>query len=170
MHRTSQEGRFSHTHLIQEIAMRPTLLSTLALTLVVGCGDKNAPVESAAAPVASGPEIPGDANSKKFAEKLLALTISNWAPEDSGEVDFEYTTLTFAADNTWQAAAFVAIQDERVDCKELGTWSMDPAESATTADMTWHIKKTTCPGREADRDLRLQLSILNDGAFKTKMR
>jgi hypothetical protein len=47
---------------------------------------------------------------------------------------------------------------------------MDPAESATTADMTWHIKKTTCPGREADRDLRLQLSILNDGAFKTKMR
>ena len=150
--------------------MRRALLSSLVLTLLVGCGDKNAPVESAAEPAASGPEIPGDANSKKFADKLMGLTIANWAPEDSGDVKFEYTSLTFAADNTWHAAAYVAIQDERVDCKEQGTWSMDPAESPTTAGMTWSILKTNCPGREGGRDLRLQMSILNDGSFKVKMR
>ncbi len=150
--------------------MRRAFIAPLALALVIGCGDKNAPVESAAGPAASGPEIPGDANSKKFAEKLLGLTISDWAPEDSGEVKFEYTKLTFAADNTWQAVAYVAIMDETVDCKETGTWSMDAAESPTTAGMTWHLAKTTCPGREAGRDLRLQMSILNDGSFKVKMR
>ncbi len=150
--------------------MHRTLLPSLALTLLIGCGDKNAPVEAAAAPAASGPQIPADAASKKFAEKLLNLTITNWAPEDSGDVEFEYTSLTFAANNTWQAAAYVAIQDERVDCKELGTWTMDAADSATTANMTWNLEKTTCPGREAGRELRLQLSILADGAFKTKMR
>ena len=150
--------------------MRRVLLPTLALALLIGCGEKNAPVESAAAPAASGPEIPADANSKKFADKLMGLTISNWAPDDSGDVEFKYTNLTFAADNTWKAVAYVAIQDERVDCKELGTWTMDPADSATTANMTWHLEKTTCPGREAGRDLRLQMSILADGAFKVKMR
>ena len=150
--------------------MRTTLLSTFALAFMLGCGDKNAPVEATAAPAASGPEIPDDANSKKFADKLMALTISNWSPEDSGEVKFAYTNLTFAADNTWTAVAYVAIMDEQVDCKEMGTWTMDPAASATTADMTWHIGKTTCPGREGDRDLRLQMIILPDGAFKVKMR
>jgi len=149
--------------------MRRALLSSILLSLIIGCGEKNAPVESAAAP-ASGPEIPGDADSKKFADKLMGLTITDWAPEDSGEVEFKYTKLTFAGDNTWQAVAYVAIQDETVDCKETGTWSMDPAESATTAGMIWSIVKTTCPGREAGRDLRLQMTVLNDGSFKVKMR
>ncbi len=150
--------------------MRRALLSSIFLSLVIGCGEKNAPVESAAAPAASGPEIPADANSKSFADTLMGLTISAWAPEDSGEVEFKYTSLTFAADNSWQAVAYVAIMDETVDCKETGTWTMDPAESATTAGMTWSIVKTTCPGREAGRDLRLQMTILNDGTFKVKMR
>lgn len=150
--------------------MRRALLSSLALTLLLGCGEKQAPVEAAPVAEAAGPEIPGDANSKKFAEKLLGLTITNWAPEDSGDVDFEYTNMSFAADNTWKAVAYVAIQDERVDCKETGHWTMDPAESANTAGMSWTIDKTTCPGREAGRELRLSLSILNDGAFKVKMR
>ncbi len=150
--------------------MRRTLLSTLALSILIGCGEKQAPVEAAAEPVASGPDIPGDANSKKFADKLLGLTISNWSPDDSGEVKFSYSNLTFSADNTWKAAAYVAIMDERVDCKETGTWSMDAAESANTASMTWSIDKTTCPGREAGRELRLEMSILNDGSFKVKMR
>jgi predicted small lipoprotein YifL len=149
--------------------MRRTLVTVLLVTFAIGCG-KKAPLEPAAEPVASGPEIPGDAASKKFAEKLMNLEISGWAPEDSGEVEFEYTKLTFAPDNSWQAVAYVAIMDERVDCKELGTWTMDPAESATTAGMTWNIEKTTCPGREAGRELRLQMTILGDGSFKVKMR
>jgi hypothetical protein len=150
--------------------MRRALLPLLLLLPVtVGCG-KKAPVEATPEPVASGPEVPGDAASKKFAEKLMSLEITDWAPEDSGDVKFEYTRLTFSPDNSWQAVAYVAIMDERVDCKELGSWTMDPAESATTAGMTWHIEKTTCPGREAGRDLRLEMTILGDGAFKVKMR
>ncbi len=149
--------------------MRRAFIPSILIAVLIGCGDKNAPVEAAPAGP-SGPEIPGDANSKKFAEKLMNLTISNWAPEDSGEAKFEYTSLTFAADNSWQAVAYVEIMDERIDCKEMGTWSMDTAENANTAPMTWHIAKTTCPGREAGRDLRMQMSILNDGSFKVKMR
>ncbi len=150
--------------------MNRAFLVSLALLITTGCGDKDAPVEAAAEPAATGPDIPGDANSKKFAAKLMDLTISNWSLEDSGEVDFKYTKLTFNANNGWNGAAYVAIMDERVDCKEMGKWSMDPADSATTANMTWTIEKTTCPGREAGRELRLQMSILNDGAFKAKMR
>ncbi len=150
--------------------MNRAYLVPLSLLLAVACGDKQAPVEAAAEPAASGPEIPGDANSKKFADKLLSLTITNWSPEDSGDVEFKYSSLQFNASNGWNAAAYVAIMDERVDCKELGSWSMDPAESATTANMTWTIEKTTCPGRDAGRELRLQMSILNDGSFKVKMR
>jgi hypothetical protein len=149
--------------------MRRAFLPMLALVFAFGCGDKQAPVEAAPAQ-AAGPDIPGDAASKKFADKLMGLTISNWSPDDSGDVKFEYTNMTFAPDNTWKAVAYVAIMEERVDCKEMGSWSMDPAESATTAGMTWSIDKTTCPGREAGRELRMSLSILGDGSFKVKMR
>jgi hypothetical protein len=138
--------------------------------LLVACGDKAAPVEAApeAAPV--GPKIPDDAQSHRFAEKLMALQISDWAPDDSGDVEFKYTRLTFNPDNTWVATGYVAVIDERVDCKEVGSWQMDPAESETTANMTWTIEKTTCPGREAGRELRLSMSILANGQFKVKMR
>jgi len=149
--------------------MNRALLPLLALTLCA-CGDKDAPVEAAPVPVQAGPDIPGDAQSQRFAEKLLALQVENWAPDDSGDVEFRYTRLTFNPDNTWNASGYVAVIDERVDCKELGRWTMDPAVSETTASMTWTIEKTTCPGREAERDLRLEMSILKDGTFKVKMR
>lgn len=138
--------------------------------LLVGCGDKSAPVEAAPEAGPAGPEIPGDSLSHRFADRLLALQITNWSPDDSGDVEFKYNRLTFNPDNTWVATGYVAVIDERVDCKEVGTWSMDPAESETTAAMTWTIEKTTCPGREAGRELRLSMSILDNSQFKVKMR
>ncbi len=144
-------------------------LPILALLLAAACGGKDAPIE-AAADTPSGPEIPDDATSSRFASRLMGLTISNWAPDDSGDVEFRYTDLQFRADNSWHAQGYVAVLDERVDCKELGTWSMDPAESESTAAMTWTLDKTTCPGREAGRELRLEMTILKDGSFKVRMR
>jgi hypothetical protein len=146
------------------------VLLTLFVLPLCACGDKTAPVEAAPVQVQTGPDIPDDALSHRFAERLMALEVQNWAPDDSGDVQFRYTRLTFHADNTWAATAYVAVVDEQVDCKERGRWTMDPAASETTAAMTWTIDETTCPGREGNRDLRLEMSILKDGSFKVKMR
>lgn len=143
-------------------------LPVLALALL-GCPKEDAspPPETPASTTSSrGPVIPDTADSKKFAARLVDLEITDWSPEDTGQVDFEYQTFDFRNDNTWYGEARVTVIDESVDCKESGTWTMDPAESPTTSYLTWTVEKTSCPGREAGKEMRVKMTINDDDTFK----
>ena len=143
------------------------VLIALAPTLLLACGEKAAPAPTettAAAPAASEPEptTPGDSASKAFAKRLLATPLSDFRPGDSAGVDFVYGKVTFRGDNTFVAEARISIDGESMDCAETGTWTMDPASDNGIAAMTWSMAKTTCAGRPATLDTRVQLTA--DGA------
>ena len=117
----------------------------------------------AKAPAAAKPDVPDDANSRKYAEKLLEANITDFSPSDGAGAKFEYSTLSFAGDNTWSADAYVEIADERMECVEGGKWSMEPAESATQATVSWTVDATDCPGRESGSEIRAVLNITKSG-------
>ncbi|MFT5684779.1 MAG: hypothetical protein ACI8RZ_005723 [Myxococcota bacterium] len=109
------------------------------------------------------PDIPSDSNSAKFAEALLALNIERFSPTDtSSGAKFRYTSLTFNPDNTWQAVGYVEMMDEMMECTEGGPWSMEPAESATVATMSWDIAQTDCVSREVGHSTRYRVTIEGD--------
>ena len=141
------------------------------LLLLSACPKKattDAPAASAGeAQVAT--KVPGDANSKKFAARLIDLAITDWSPEDTGQVDFIYTDFSYNSNNTWLAHGRVTIIDESVDCQESGRWTMDPAENEWTAFVVWTLEKTTCPGRESNREMRMKVTISKDGGFEVKL-
>jgi hypothetical protein len=142
-------------------------LATLALISLVSAGpaDAGKKKEAAPAPAPSGPKVdaPADDASQKFVAKLLATPIKGFRPGDAGGAEFRYDSLTFAADNTFQAAAFVEMDGERMDCTESGSWKMDPAESEKAAVVEWTIVKTNCAGRESGGGLRVRFTIDKDG-------
>lgn len=142
-------------------------MSRMALPLALilaACGPKEAPVE--AAPAEVGPQVPDDASSRKFAEKLLTLQIISWSPSDGGAVQFMYNTLSFKRNNTWNGDANVSILDEEMACQESGGWVMDPAQSDNTANVEMTVEKTSCPGRDIGAKIRVEASILQDGSYK----
>ncbi|MEC8382157.1 MAG: hypothetical protein VXZ96_17635 [Myxococcota bacterium] len=105
-------------------------------------------------------DVPADGDSKKFAKALVGLNITNFRPISDGLV---YEKLSFSADNTWQAEAAVELMDEKMECIEKGTWTMDPAESSKVASMVWKIESTDCPARSAPEDVRLKVTIEGSG-------
>ena len=68
-----------------------------------------------------------------------------------------------------QMTGRVEIMDEYVDCEESGTWTMDPADSESTASMTWQLEKTSCPGREGGKEIRVKITIERDGSYEILM-
>lgn len=129
---------------------------------------RTADTTSVSAPPAT--DAPSDANSKKFLARLLATAIHDFRPVDSGSVDFRYTELHFMAGNTWQAKGYVAVEDEKMDCSESGTWMMDPADSADTATISWKVDETDCPGRNPGESVRVKMTIDQKGAVSVKFR
>jgi hypothetical protein len=124
---------------------------------------KTAEAEAPAEVVEVTPDIPGDKNSEKFAEALLGLSIERFSPTDaSSGAKFLYTALSFSPDNTWQAAGYVEMMDEKMECTEGGSWSMDAAESGTVATMTWNIDQTDCVSREVGHSTRYRVTIEGD--------
>lgn len=115
--------------------------------------------EAAAVPT----ELPDGADSAKFADKLMGLAIADFKPVDNVGATFVYSTMSFDAGNTWKARGYVEIADERMECSESGTWSMEPADSATVATVSWKVEKTDCAGREAGSNTRAQLTLGKDG-------
>ena len=114
---------------------------------------------SPAAPAVEA-DVPSDNNSKKFAKSLVGLNITNFRPISDGLI---YEKLNFNADNTWQAEAAIEIMDEKMECIEKGTWTMDPAESSSIASMVWKIDSTDCPARTAPDEIRLKVTIAGSG-------
>jgi len=110
--------------------------------------------------------VPNDSNSKKFAKHLFSTEFTNFSPEGDG---FEYTKLRFKKDNTWAADAAIILDDEEMDCIESGTWSMEAAQSVTTAALTWKITATDCPAREAGGTIRI-IATLDGQTIDAKYR
>ena len=106
------------------------------------------------------PDVPDDKNSEKFAEALIGLSIDRFSPTDSASgAKFLYTSLSFHADNSWSASGYVEMMDEKMECTEVGTWAMDPAESATTAAINLTINTTDCVSRESGHVSRYLATI-----------
>lgn len=100
--------------------------------------------------------VPKDKVSEAYATALIETTGRGFSPNAMG---LTYQTITFAADNSWSAEGLVSVMDEEMDCVEKGTWMMDPAQSETSANMTWTVTSTDCPSRVAPIEMRLQLIL-----------
>lgn len=141
------------------------MLRTLPLVLfLVACGEK-APPENAGSAPTSTPSTgkvagaPGDSTSQSFARALVALTVKDFSASGASGATFKYTTLRFNADGTFSADGYVQIDDESMDCKESGPWSMDAAESATVAAVTWKVETTSCAGRDPGAETRAKIDL-----------
>lgn len=149
------------------------ILVVASLFALAACGKKEEPASSgstaAADNAAAGANVPNDANSKAFAAELIKNPVHNFAPSDNSGARFVYVTLTFAKDNTWIALSRLGEGDESVDCKEMGTWTMDPATSATSATMEWKLTETTCPGRPKNNIMRASVNM-EGGDYKISFR
>lgn len=135
------------------------------LFALVACGEKAPPSNAGSAPTESAPAkvagAPGDAASQSFARTLVGLNITNFSPSGASGATFKYNTLSFKADGTFSASGYVEIDDERMDCTETGPWTMDAAESATVAPVSWTIEKTNCAGRDAGAEVRALVDLSN---------
>ena len=146
--------------------------TVLALLTLAACGGKQAEPEAAATPAAAiNANIPQDAKSQSFAKALVGLNITNFKPSDAmGGAVLTYNSLSFRPDGSWHAAGAVAIGEDSMECNEQGSWSMEPAEQASTATMTWSLESTDCAGRKSGTEQRVQMSILNNGQYKVLFR
>ncbi len=145
---------------------RLILLTAFAL----GCGNKG---ETTTAPTAavseSSDSIPDDKVSQEFGERLMEANLSKFKPVEGDDVELAYSSFTFSPDGTWTANGAVEIMDESMECVEQGTWTMDPAESESTATMTWVLSKTNCAGRESSEQ-RVRLTLEKNGEYQVDFR
>ena len=157
--------------------MSRILLLALAALLIAapahaGKKDKKSPAEAAPAAEATAPAptTPDDGKSRAFGQKLVSLSITDFKPSDGGGASMVYSSLRFGADNRFTASAYVAIADERMECTESGPWTMEPAESDSTATVALTIEKTDCPGRDAGKPLRMRLTLGKSGVDEVQFR
>jgi len=144
------------------------LLSTVCLSLFA-CGPKESSSTGTPAQAAATMHdgVPADGTSQSFAKKLTRLTISNFRPEDTGGLKLKYLTLEFRTDGSWTAGASMTDPfDEASPCTEAGTWTMEAAESATAATVTWSLQETNCMARSAGGEIRAKLVIGKGGSVE----
>jgi len=111
--------------------------------------------------------VPADSTSKSFAKKLTGLAISNFRPEDTGGLKLKYLALDFQTDGSWTADASMTDPfDEATLCTEGGSWTMETAESDTTATVTWSLQETNCIARSAGGEIRAKLVIGKGGSLE----
>jgi hypothetical protein len=153
---------------------RPALL--LATLSFVACAAKHpssagpsAPAGGEAAESVDHAKIPDDAASKAFAQRLVKFDAKDFRPTDAPGAAFVYKTLDFRGDNTWLAMAQMSADGETVDCKEEGTWEMDPAIDDHTATMEWKLTRTSCAGRPENNVMRVKVGI-EDGEYRIAIR
>ncbi len=136
----------------------------LAVLFLGACAKK--PVEPAPA-AAAKPEItadiPDSKEARKFANRLVGHTLTDWSPTDSRS--FMWDEVTFSANGNFTAKAAIVASGERITCDEIGTWRIDKGVSNTSATMDWNIKKTDCASREAPATLRVSFTFAEDGTI-----
>lgn len=138
------------------------ITALLAVLCLVACGKKDAPAssggENAKAASAASADVPKDQNSQDFATWLINHPVHSFKPVDNGGASFVYVTMSFRADNSWVTTARMGDGEDTIECKEEGTWTMEPAESAAVAMMTWHMTRSTCPGRPPETIMRTKVA------------
>jgi hypothetical protein len=141
---------------------------------LAGCAkDKEKTSTAAAAEAKPKPpvvNVPDDDNSKAFAEKLQGMDIQDFKPSSSEGGEIVYTHLKFRDEGVWAATGYVEAQDEKIDCSETGTWTMEPATSASTATMVWKTTTTDCAGREPGAEQRVLVTLKDDGKIDADYR
>lgn len=145
---------------------------TLAL-LLAACGPKEPTTTSAvaeASPAESANTAPPDADSQTFAKKLFATEFTNFHPVDGAGAELIYSSFSFHPDGTWAANGSVTVADESMDCRESGTWTMEPAESADVASVGWKITDTNCAGRDSGTEMRFRLTLKKAGDYEYSFR
>lgn len=146
--------------------MTPALL--LALPLLACGGQKAAPEPAAAAAAATAPsgptgDFPDDAASRAFLAALTMMDIRDFSAVDSTEgAKVVFSSLRFQGDNTWSAQGYVDAGEERMECTERGTWTMEPAASPKEATVSWVIQQTDCVGRESGATTRALFTLTGD--------
>jgi hypothetical protein len=140
---------------------------------LAGCAKDKEKTNTAAAAEAKPKvvaNVPDDANSKAFAEKLQAMDIQDFKPSSSQGGEIVYTHLKFREEGVWAATGYVEAQDEKIDCSETGTWTMEPATSQNTATMVWKTSTTDCIGREPGGEQRVLVTLKDDGKIDADYR
>ena len=94
---------------------------------------------------------------------LIGSTTSNFAPTDSDGASFEYTSLQFRGDGTWSAEGYVEAMDEKMECTESGTWSVEDASSKTVGTIAWTVGEASCVGRDQGATTRAQVTVGSNG-------
>ena len=141
-----------------------TVILLSALLPLAACGEKKAPASSGSTAASTeesidGAKYPDDAASKSFVTRLIRVDAKDFEPTDASGMKFVYKTVDFRADNTWWAAAQMTADGETFDCKEQGTWDMDPAMDDHTAEMTWKLSRSSCAGRPQEGTMRVKVGI-----------
>lgn len=159
--------------------MRNPYLLLSALLCASACGKKNTATEATAAPSSSTPapsetaltaEMPDTPEARAFAKLLIKTEVTGLEPTGGDDVVFEYTSLTFSADGRWKAEGYVEASFEKMECMEVGTWTIDEATRNDTATMNWTVSKTNCAMRENGTTQRVQMTIPKSGPPKIMFR
>lgn len=116
----------------------------------------NNPSSTSSSTADAATNAPSDSKSKAFIKALLNTGLTNFSPDAEG---LKYKTMTFNADNTFRVDAALTAMDEEIECAESGKWTMDAAESKTTASMNWSITSSDCPTRSTPIELRVKVLI-----------
>jgi hypothetical protein len=138
------------------------------LIAIVACGPKAATPEATAAPAEpEAPSVtarmPDTEAARAYAQRLLKTRIEGFEPTGDEGLTFVWDTWTFAPDGTFNAAAHLASEEEKIPCKESGTWAIDTMPSADAADIDLVVTDTSCPARDAGTKKRVQISLLPGG-------
>ena len=143
----------------------------IILALAVGCGDKSDSSTGAAEETTktNSEFVPDDKASQEFGKRLMKADLASFKPVEGDDVKLVYSSFTFDPDGSWQANGAVEIMDETMECLEAGTWTMDAADSESTASMTWNRVKTNCAGRDPGEQ-RVKLTLKKDGSYEVELR
>ena len=140
-----------------------TSTTFILISLLTACGEKS---PAAATPAAeSGPKISMSVpdGGKPFVTQLIGSTTTDFAPTDSDGAAFKYTRLQFRGDGTWAAEGYVEAMDEKMECAESGTWSVEDVSSKTVATINWTLGDTSCVGRDKGAETRAQVTVGSSG-------
>ena len=139
-------------------------------SMLTACGDKSAATPAAAAE--SGPKITMAVpdGGKAFVSTLIGAVTKNFEPTDADGASFMYTELQLRGDGSRMAQGYVEAMDERMECTESGTWSVEEVSSKTVATIAWTVGDTSCVGRDKGSSTRAQVTAGSSGISSAMFR
>jgi hypothetical protein len=129
--------------------------------------------EAAVAPASRSPQIganlPQDATSKGYIGNLVDTPFRNYRPVE-GAVTLNYESFRFRPDGSWSASGAISILEDKMECEESGSWTMDPATSETDGVVSWTVNDTDCASRKTQVTTRARIQLLDGGQYKFHFR